>query len=362
VKLLVNAAFAGPEAVGISRYLHCLLPPLCDLADVTVLTSSPAAFSGARCAFAVLSPRTRPHLNRLLWEMTALPKRATRQYDCLLCATPEVPPFSRIPTVAVVHDITPLALARVYSTKYKAYFWASLQTLRWAAAVIADSRHTAGDLSRLGLIDSRRIHVVLGGPGLLPPHRGLSEPMRPTPYVLYVGGFMPNKNVPRLVAAFKRLRRPSGMKLVLVGWGSDAHLAPTRWAVQHHELGRDVELLSGLADAELSDLYKGCSVFVYPSLYEGFGLPVLEALAHGAPVVCSSASSLPEVAGSAAVYFNPRSTEEMAMRIQNVLDGTELQGELRRRGPARASMFNWRKAAKMVLDIVKGVAGDGHRR
>lgn len=171
------------------------------------------------------------------------------------------------------------------------------------------------------------------------------------PYVLYVGAFQARKNLPALVDAFARARtRLPDHRLVLAG--------PSQWRYPelHHRiseagLGSAVQVAGYVPEHVLPALYSAASVFVLPSLYEGFGIPVLEALACGTPVVCSSASSLPEVAGDAALLVDPRDPDAMADAIVlAALDGA-LRARLRVRGLERASMFTWEQTARRYLEL-----------
>jgi glycosyltransferase involved in cell wall biosynthesis len=173
---------------------------------------------------------------------------------------------------------------------------------------------------------------------------------------------MPNKNIPRLVEAFSLLPGRDRLRLVLAGWSTEAHLRPTLAAIERLGLSERVVVLRDVPDQELSGLYRHCSVFVFPSLYEGFGLPVLEALAHGAPVACSTSSSLPEVAGDAAVYFNPLATSDIAAKIKMVLDDRQVAQRLRERAVVRASMFSWHQTACRIVEVIHAVIRDDTRR
>ncbi len=164
---------------------------------------------------------------------------------------------------------------------------------------------------------------------------------------------MPHKNVSALVNAFSRIRDYERLKLVLAGWGTQKHLRSTWRAIHLYGVEDRVLVLQNVSDEELSRLYQTCSAFVLPSLQEGFGLPVLEALAHGAPVACSAASALPEVAGDAAVYFNPLKPEDISAKIRLLLENNQLTAELRRKGPQRARLFSWNNTAEKILKIAE---------
>ncbi|MCX6021621.1 MAG: glycosyltransferase family 1 protein [Chloroflexi bacterium] len=179
------------------------------------------------------------------------------------------------------------------------------------------------------------------------------------PFVLSVGAQQERKNVARLLEAFRILheRRPE-YRLAIAG--------PTMWRTSGlgervKELGLEeaVVTLGYLPEADLPAIYSAASLFVFPSLYEGFGLPVLEAMACGAPVVCSDATSLPEVAGDAALMVNARSTEEIAAAMDRALGDPALLSDLRRRGLQRAAEFTWERVAHETVAIYRGVVAGG---
>jgi glycosyltransferase involved in cell wall biosynthesis len=354
VRLLFSATFDTRANVGISLYIQRLVPELARLCELTVLTPDPELFSDAAKTVSIPS-WTRSHLGRVVWTSAFLRRYCTRDFDALLCPTPVVPLNPPLPTAAVVHDLTPLMLPRLHSSRLKSLFWLALQSLRRADSIITDSASTRNDLvAHTKLVPSKKITVVGAGPGILPDVQTPDLAARLTPYVLYVGGHSRHKNLPRLIAAFARLPVSPSLKLVITGWSKPTLIAQTRMAVQRHNLQRRVVIISDqLRDAELSGLYSGCSAFVYPSLYEGFGLPVLEALAHGAPVACSRTSSLPEVAGDAALYFDPKSIDDIATKLQSIIKSAEITEELRRHGPKRASQFSWQRTALETYRVLQ---------
>jgi glycosyltransferase involved in cell wall biosynthesis len=247
---------------------------------------------------------------------------------------------------------------RFHSVKDKTTFWLGLQTLRWADTVICVSHNSRKDLLEYGLVPPRRIHVVPPGPGLLPPDQSapagsdsLATQLRP--YILYVGGYAPHKNILRLIAAFARLQAEQNLRLVLVGGGDTKQITATAEAIKEYRLGDRVNMFRNLSDDQLSSLYQNCTVFAYPSLYEGFGLPVLEAITHGAVVACSSTSSIPEVAGDAAAYFNPLSVRDIAEKLQLLYDNARLTRELRELGSRQTCRYSWKGTARSVHAIAE---------
>ena len=167
------------------------------------------------------------------------------------------------------------------------------------------------------------------------------------PFVLNVGTIEPRKNLTRLIEAYARAPRRKEFDLVIAGgpgWMyDDIYHAPEKFGVSER-----VRFLGFVPDETLPALYSLCTCFVYPSLYEGFGLPVLEALACGAPVVTSKTSSLPEVAGAAAVLIDPRDTEDLAAALARVLEDGSLRTELAQRGLKQARRFSWEASARQL--------------
>ena len=356
MKLLIDASAARGTPVGIGRYLQRVTPVLSRSCEVTVLTSDAGLFADSGSRVIAIPDWTRTNSGRVFWELVYLRRFCSAEYDALLCSTPFAPPSITLPTIAIVHDLTPLMTPSLHLARHKVLFWLSVQTLRWADAIVAVSHHTEADLTtRLGFIPSKRLTVVPEGPGVIPTRTDSAFASSYKPYVLYVGGHGAHKNVRRLVAAFARLTVSRDLRLVVVGWGSKTDTATTWDTVCRFRVADRVVMLSNIDDSQLSSLYSGCQAFVFPSLYEGFGLPVLEALAHGAPTACSGTSSIPEVAGSAAIYFDPLSIADIARKVQMLLDDHSLAEALRKAGPRRAARFSWETTADGIHRIAQGL-------
>jgi glycosyltransferase involved in cell wall biosynthesis len=272
-------------------------------------------------------------------------------------AIPPVGPAQRL--VVTVHDVAFLVHPEAYPPQWRLAYRAGLARLvRSADAVIAVSRHTAEDLGRRTRLDEGRVHVVpLAGslpPAAADPDATLARLKIRRPYILSVGTLEPRKNLVRLVRAYRRVVvRGLPHSLVLAG--------PAGW--RHQALMREVALeapgtviLTGkLPEADLDGLYRGADIFVYPSLYEGFGLPVLDALARAVPCVVSTSSSLPEVAGEAALFVDPRSVAAIAEAIERVATDPVLSARLREAGPPRAARFSWDETARRTLEVYKSI-------
>jgi alpha-1,3-rhamnosyl/mannosyltransferase len=183
----------------------------------------------------------------------------------------------------------------------------------------------------------------------------------PPRYVLYLGMNKPHKNLARLVEAWAQARRQAtteaaadpSIQMVIAG-REDARYPQARQAAER--LAADVRFLGAVAEADMPALYSGATLFVFPSLYEGFGLPVLEAMACGAPVACSTAPSLLEIVGDAALTFDPLDVNEMASVLTRALSDEALRRRLGRQGQAQAAGFTWRRAAAETLLVYRQAA------
>lgn len=289
--------------------------------------------------------------------------------DVFLATDPQAVALSpAFRTVAVLYDLIPLIYPRHYIPRANplahAAYAAGLRRVRRADHVISISEATKRDAVRLLAIDPRRISVA---PLAVDPHRFHPVPSEEArmqvaerfnlhqPFFFYAGAFDHRKNVRMLLAALERL--PGDVELVIAGpmRGPGARL---RQEADRSAIRDRVRWLGFVADEELPYLYAASQALVFPSLYEGFGLPVLEAMRSGAPVITSRRSSLPEVAGDAALYVDPTSAEEIAATMARLLSSPEQQAELRERGLLQAQKFSWERTAERVLDVCRAV-GEG---
>ena len=269
--------------------------------------------------------------------------------------------------VATVHDVIPLILPETFTLRHRLVARAALARVRQTADLaIVPSRAVRDDVVRhLGLPDDR---VVVTPEGCEPRFRPASAPTvdeavvryrLPPRYLLAVGIRDPRKNITALLHAFARLRRAgridAGLRLVLAGARGRLDEPAFRTA---RSLGLDQAVMfpGFIDDDHLPALYSGAALFVFPSLYEGFGLPVLEAMACGVPVVTSDAASMPEVAGGAALLVDPRDVDALAAAIAQGLSDEGLRRRLRSAGLARAAQFSWRRTARRTLDVYASLA------
>ena len=266
--------------------------------------------------------------------------------------------FLRIPSVPVIFDMVAFDRAQQPNRRSAVIERLTLApAVRRASAFVAISHATAQEFQRRFPRAAGRVTVAhLGAslPPAPPPPAELAELPAPG-FVLAVGTLEPRKNLPRLVAAYRALEPATQQRHALVvvgalGWET----GPTLEALR--SLGDRCHLLGYVSDAQLAELYRRCAVFCYPSLGEGFGLPVLEAMAAGAPVVTSDVSSLPEVGGEAVEYVDPLSVQGIAAGLARVLDSDARRAELTRAGVQRAGAFSWTRFAEQVLAVLQEAA------
>lgn len=299
---------------------------------------------------------------------------ALRPPDLLYVPAHVLPLPCRPRAVATVHDVGFRLHPEAHPPGRRLYLeWSTRRHVRIAARLVVDSRSTARDLERLYGADPARIAVAplgVDAPAVPPDaadvaalraRLGLPPGAR---YVLHVGTLQPRKNLARLVGAMARLApdRPE-LHLVLAGgpgWGGTrADLAARALRAG---IGGRVHLAGYVAEADLPALYGGAAVVAVPSLHEGFGLPALEAMAHGVPVALASGSSLPEVGGDAARYFPPEDEGAMAAALAGLLDDAGLAAALAAAGRVRAASFTWDATAARVREALDAALGEGGRR
>jgi glycosyltransferase involved in cell wall biosynthesis len=279
-----------------------------------------------------------------------------------------------VPRVVTCHDILPLVLHRDYLPgpwPYRGAMSVAEAARYWGARrIIAISQHTADDLMRLLRVPATRIDVV--------PHGVDHDRFRPArseeeesagsaararlgvdraPYFLHVGAADPRKKVDQLVAAFAAARL-DGVSLVLAGRLGKAHEAAVEAAIERVGRPPSIRLLGYVADEDLVPLMRGALALVYPSIYEGFGLPVLEAMASGCPVITTRATSLGEVAGGAALVVPPSDEQALCDALRRVALEPGLRAQLTDRGLSRAALFSWRTTALGTVDCYARALAD----
>jgi glycosyltransferase involved in cell wall biosynthesis len=329
MRVALDVSPLAQTRAGTARVLRGLLQGLELRSDIELVR---LAFGGSGRAVAAARD--------VVWYLGLLPLRAARARAAVLhCPTFRAPLRSRVPVVVTVHDLAVLrhpSFFRAWSRHYARTFVPA--ALRAASRVIAVSEFTRREVIELAGVPEERVRVV---PNAVGPPFVAEGPTAEGDYVLAVGTLEPRKNLSRVVEAARRL----GVELRVVGergWGGVT-------------LGGDgVRWLGRVPDEELARLYRGAACLAYPSLYEGFGLPVLEAMACGAPVVTSAGSAMEEVADGDAELVDPHDVASIAAGIERAADR---RAELGLRGVTRAAAYTWDAVADATVSVYREVAG-----
>ncbi len=313
-----------------------------------------------RCAFGL----DRDELYRA-WAETRrpAPQSVCGQLEVVHATSPTIPPAGGAPLVATVHDLAPLRFPERYPRSARISLRRGMQlAAREADRIICPSESTAAEVEELLGVERARLRVVPHGVDIpaadadsarqFVERRGISEP-----YVLWVGTQEQRKNISAVLDAFAIVaQRNDDATLVLhgpAGWlGEEVAVTIRRRGLESRARVSE----GSLTREELAALYARADVFVFPSLYEGFGLPVLEAMASGTPVIASNRSAMPESAGSAAILVDPTDADALAEAIARVLDDTSAHDELVDRGHERARAFTWENTARQTWSVYEELA------
>jgi glycosyltransferase involved in cell wall biosynthesis len=358
------------ERTGIQNYLLGLLGGLAAEAtghEFVLYTNRPLPFDPALPPCFRVSVVDRPSPRFQLWFQTALPMRMKKdRLDVFHGTFYRLPMVLPVPGVLTVHDLSGLLRPELHTRKTHLVNRMYPVFIRKAAAVIAVSGATAAELENRfpGTAEKTVVIHEAADPRLAPVtdpgelRRVRLKYSLPERFILFLGTLEPRKNLAGLLDAFAIASPGIPHHLVIagaLGW---------KTAVMEEKLAasslRDRILLTGrVPDEDVPGLLSLCEMFVYPSLYEGFGLPVLEAMACGAPVITSNVSSMPEVAGDAALLADPLSPGDLARAIESLARDGDLRRGISRKGLARAAGFSWLRAARETMDVYRSVAGRG---
>jgi len=301
-----------------------------------------------------------------LWTQIGLPLHLLLEKekpDVFFTPSHYAPRFSPVPTAIAIMDVSYLHYPEFFAKKdlYQLRSWTKYSA-KYASLIFTISESSKNDIINHYHVPSERVIVIY--PGIkevsnskykvssmdeLKKNYGISDH-----YILFVGTLQPRKNIVRLIEAYAKVRIKD-LQLVIVGkkgWLFEEILA----APEKFQCADKVKFLDFVSDDDLPSLYKHALCFVLPSLYEGFGLPVLEAMKYGCPVITSNVSSLPEAGGDAALYVDPENVDDIADKIQKVISDKKLRETMMKKGYEQIKKFSWEKAAKQTLTVLKEVA------
>lgn len=362
----------GYRSAGVSRYIYNLLIHLyCEdpEGDYTVFLNNRCALSLSYRQKRSSLPTYKPWV-RIFWEQCLLPSEVLRENIALLHSPVNVQPFI-LPCKGVV-TVTDLSFMvfpesfRPFQRLYQRFF--TQMSVHRASHLIAISSSTAQDLGKFFAVPATNISVIFPAvDAVYHPIQDISilshfrqRRNLPERFILFVGTLEPRKNLLTLLKAYAQFRHQTKTDYKLVVAGSTGWLyQPVFAAVEELGLQNDVFFPGFIPEDELPLWYNTADVFVYPSLYEGFGLPPLEAMACGTPVIVSNASSLPEVVGNAALLVDPNRVDDWATALLQVCNDRHLRDDLSARGPERARFFSWTHMARETIRVYQAVLAGG---
>lgn len=374
MRIGIDARLWHYQKAGIGQYVRHLIQELAALDqddefviiqsrhDPTVLATQPNFY---RRNF-----WTPPH-NR--WEQWTLPMELLPLRLDILHSPDFIPPlFRRCRSVITIHDLAFMRYPHLLTPESERYYGRVGDAVHSADHILAVSQYTKSDLMLLLRVPGKKITVTYHAPDEA--FRPISDQAAlavvrqryhvPEHYVLFVGTIEPRKNLTTLLRVWDRLlnleERPAAVPALVIagqkGWNADEVYA----LKEELNLGQWVQFIGWVGNADLPALYAGAQAFVMPSLYEGFGLPILEAMACGVPVVCSDTSSLPEVAGQAALLVDPEDVDGWVKALRRIFTDATLRQTLVQRGFERVASFSWRQVAETTLEVYRRIVlGEG---
>ncbi len=375
MRIGLSGTFWGMRATGTGQYLEALLRAMVAQAPeeyhlflpryIQMQSTKPSSWH----THFVCTPFDGRHENlaKLWYEQLAYPWACRKEGIDVAHVPYFSPPLApTVPTVVTIHDLIPLSLPEYRgSWLVRSYMQRMARAARRAARILTDSQASANDIQRLLRIPADRIQVVYLAAA--PHYRELSREERqpiltrwglPARYLLYLGGFDRRKNVPELIQAYSSVSHQLGdVALVIAGElpTSDTAFTPDPRRVAD-ELKVNVHCIGWVPEEDKPALYSGATALAFPSRYEGFGLPVLEALRCGTPVVTTTGSSLEEVAGPGGLLVPPGDVRALANALREIVEDSSLRERLAQAGLAHAQHFSWELVAEQTLSAYRLVA------
>jgi glycosyltransferase involved in cell wall biosynthesis len=370
MKIGITSAFFRNFRAGTWVYAHSLLKAFDGLAGsgnrfhtIDFLDQPVAGLSTIEHSVYPLPMDT---LAKIVWPNLVLPCQAAQDRFDLIHATTHYGTFMpcRYRNVITVTDVSPLLHPDTHGrgqVMYHRYFLP--QVLKRADVIVTISHSSKKDIISCFRLSEEKVHVIHLGVdrNFVPTVTGESNFARTLPerYILNIGTLEARKNLPRLLEAYAIVRGKGLSHKLLIAGARGWRLSSLARIVEKHKLENDVVFLGYVEDADLPLLYSRADFFVYPSIYEGFGLPILEAMACGTPVITSNCSSMPEVAGDAALLVDPLDVNDLVTKILDLAGSGDLRRFLREKGIGRASLFSWEKTAQETLAVYeKAVISD----
>ena len=372
MKFAIDAHAIGQKLTGNEVYVKNLLSCFAQEdreSDFLTYISTPEALPAIPARFRVQTVSTNPFI-RLGAE---IPFSLLREQPDLLHVQYTSPLVCPVPVVVSVHDVSFLEFPEYFSKARATQLKLTVRrTVNSAARILTPSAFSRKSVAKAYNLDPDRISVI---------HNGVAPEFRPVPqevaaawlmrhkdiawpFVLTVGDIQPRKNHLGLIKAFENVMRTHPeLPHRLVFAGKDTWFSPdVRAAARASRVADRIVFLGFVSDEDLAHYYSACEVFVFPSFYEGFGIPILEAMACGRAVACSNTSAMPEVADSAALLFDPRNIDQMGRALNDLLIDPQLRARMGRLGLQRSTLFHWNRAARETLAAYYSVASESRSR
>ncbi len=357
--ILINLAVVFDKPTGISNYILNLLPYFHPI-NPTLLTAKLIGDFNSYLIPGNLTPEQgiKGHLCRLWWTQFELPKIYQKINASLLFSPlPEAPLFRKCRFVVMVHDLIPLRFPHRYSplTPYFRYYIP--QVLNSAEHIVCNSQATRKDIIDFFKIHENKITAI---PLAYDKNhfRPLDLPPPSENYFLYLGRSNPYKNLHRLLDAFAKLPHKYDLQLWLAGPIDNRYTPQLQTQAKELGISNQVKFLDYVSYEELPIILNQALALVFPSLWEGFGLPVLEAMGCGTPVITSNLSSLPEVVADAGILINPYNTSEITSAMRAIAEDEKLRSHLRELSVKQASKFSWEKTAQATIEVLRKCSND----
>jgi glycosyltransferase involved in cell wall biosynthesis len=373
LRIAIDARKLHDYGIGtyVRNLVHCLAR--LDFDDCYVLLCRPADVEYVRSLGSRFQPLPGQARHYSLGEQVSIPLALSRvRLDLFHAPHYVVSPLTRCPYVVTIHDCIHLRFPQYLPNRLAPMYARTVMrsAARKAKRVLTVSQASKQDILHYLRIPADKVEVIynaldtrLATPPTEDDMARVRERFQLTsPFILYAGNIKPHKNVDRLIEAYSILRRRGavGVKLLIIG-DEISKYPNLRRLVHRFQLHQHVRFLGFVPEETLSALYRLASVFVFPSLYEGFGLPPLEAMAAGAPVITSNVSSLPEVVGDAAILIDPMDAGAIADAMARVLAEPALRAELIRRGHERVKAFSWERSVTRVHEVYAELVAAGAR-
>lgn len=351
----INGRFLNQKRTGVQRFAFELITRLCSMhGDIKVI--APFRYRELRLDLVNIPMEFTGKHEGHLWEQTDLPKYLKHIGSPPLLNLCNTGPLFYTNQIVTIHDIAFLRgnwHSLLFRTVYRFYIPRLIASARHLITV---SEFSKSEIAQTYNLSSKDISVIYNAPLILNNSDGLNDGAslrdETVPYVLAVGSLDPRKNLKTLIRAFLRIKKETGLKLYLVG-GYNPNFAKDNELQHLLDKNKDAILFLGyVSDDELVSLYKRAVCFVFPSIYEGFGLPPLEAMANGCPTIVSNVASLPEVCGDASLYIDPKSDHGISIAITEIYKNEKLRFSLINKGHLQATKFSWDRSATLLSDLL----------